>query len=125
MKRLGDYCQLPKGYYGPDQSVLLSARAGDLILWDSRTVHGGKVGKGRELALGTGSETSLPELARLSVPVCLTPRSGANPEVLNARLDMFATGQTTNHWPHQPRVVCKVCIDYHPIELSPEQAALL
>jgi ectoine hydroxylase-related dioxygenase (phytanoyl-CoA dioxygenase family) len=53
---------------------LIEADPGDLILWDSRTVHGGVV--------GPGDPNNTDELARLSFTICMTPRSKANEEVL-------------------------------------------
>jgi hypothetical protein len=45
----GDWCPgLSRLYpmWGANKPRLVTARAGDLVLWDSRTVHGGRVGKG-------------------------------------------------------------------------------
>lgn len=53
-------------------AVLLLAEPGDLILWDSRTIHGGHV--------GTGAAEANDELARMSVTVCMVPRSRATTE---------------------------------------------
>merc|ERR1719390_131282 len=44
MARRGDWCPLDQDDPLQGQGVLLVASAGDLILWDSRTVHGGVVG---------------------------------------------------------------------------------
>jgi len=32
----------------PLEGMLVKASAGDMILWDSRTIHGGRVGTGEE-----------------------------------------------------------------------------
>jgi ectoine hydroxylase-related dioxygenase (phytanoyl-CoA dioxygenase family) len=65
----GDFCVL----FGKDpvqkQKVLVLAEAGDLILWDSRTVHGGLVGTGRAMP-----KTGEAKLARLTQTVCMIPR---------------------------------------------------
>ncbi len=64
----GDFCVL----FGSDpvqrKKVLVRAEAGDLILWDSRTVHGGLVGTG---AFPRNGEA---KLARLTQTVCMIPR---------------------------------------------------
>ena len=52
--------------------MLLLAQPGDVILWDSRTIHGGHV--------GTGAGEADEELARMSVTVCMVPRSRATAE---------------------------------------------
>lgn len=106
-------------------AVLLKALAGDLILWDSRTLHGGRVGTGRNLSSSSASSTSsrkseddteitgsdacacLPpppspfNLARLAVTVCMTPRALASAGVLAARQKGFKKGYTFTHWPHE------------------------
>ena len=46
MKGRGDWCPLNAGDPLYHDAVLLKADPGDLILWDSRTIHGGKVGIG-------------------------------------------------------------------------------
>jgi ectoine hydroxylase-related dioxygenase (phytanoyl-CoA dioxygenase family) len=122
MRALGDFVKFPPGYYAPGDSVLLTAKAGDLILWDSRTAHGGKVGSGRHPNDG---EAESMELARLSLPICMTPRTFASDAVLRARRLMFEEGKTTNHWPHEPRVQNQVSLGYSPIVLSAAQQALL
>lgn len=135
LRELGDFCKVPPTYYhnelcaetsatsGPTADVgapmLVEAEPGDLILWDSRTVHGGRVGRGHSTSEGAV------ELARLSLPVCFTPRALASADVLAARRAMFADGKTTNHWPHAPRVQNQVSLGYVPIELRPDEEAVL
>jgi hypothetical protein len=72
---------------------LVVAEPGDLILWDSRALHGGYVGAGRKIATGN------PELARLSMTVCMVPASEASEEVLKKRAIAIEKGHTTTHWP--------------------------
>merc|ERR1712156_407267 len=60
-----DWLELPKDDKFIGTGKLLTVDPGCLILWDSRTIHGGYVGKG-----------PLPEedrLYRLSMTVCMTP----------------------------------------------------
>lgn len=75
-----------KSYHGQGQLVL--AQPGDLILWDSRTVHGGVVGSGDMSHLGIG------DLARLSFTVCMTPKKWATRDVLIGRRYAFLNGFT-------------------------------
>lgn len=76
---------------------LPEAQPGDLILWDSRTVHGGFIGTPSEEM----KQQALTELARLSFCVCMSPRSFATPNALAARKDAFDRGINTTHWPHE------------------------
>jgi len=70
---------------------LIEASPGDLVLWDSRVLHGGYVGSG-----GRAEET---DLARLSFAVCMTPGAILSQEAKGRRERAFAAGATTTHWP--------------------------
>ena len=48
----------------PVEGTLVEAEPGDMIIWDSRTIHGGMV--------GTGVDQEYDDLARLSFTVCMT-----------------------------------------------------
>lgn len=99
----GDWCPgladlYPKeGGGGGYEPRLVMAAAGDLILWDSRCVHGGAIGTGKIRTASAGTA----ELARLAVPVCMTPRAWATEHVLDLRRQAFARGQVLTHWPHE------------------------
>lgn len=122
MQHGGDWCPCPD----PDleeKALLLLAEPGDLVLWDSRTVHGGHVGTGLE-----GSNE--PELARLSVTVAMVPRRWASAEVLEKRRQGFMRGENFNHSPHEAGTStgtfrAPVPRTYVPITLSPAQEMLL
>jgi hypothetical protein len=69
-------------------TVQPSLNPGDLLLWDSRTVH----------------RVAAPECsasARMVAYVCMTPRSFASADVLAKRRLAFQTGIATTHWPHR------------------------
>lgn len=91
----GDWCPLMSDH---ESAILLLAEPGDLILWDSRTIHGGHVGSGSPCS---GCPEEFPELARMSVTVCMVPRSKASAEVLEARRQGFLMGKIFNHSPHE------------------------
>lgn len=74
---------------------LVEAQPGDLILWDSRSLHGGYVGKGGR----AGSVYPSLELARLSLAVCMVPRSDATSSDLHKRVRAVQQGHTLTHWP--------------------------
>ena len=110
------------------EASLVLASAGDLILWDSRTIHGGRVGTRPKQ-----DADSLPEhvdLARLSVTVSMTAKDRASKKVLDARIAGYKRGICFNHTPHEagsssgtiPTLVSKT---YKPVELSKEQLELL
>eukprot|EP00933_Yihiella_yeosuensis_P021583 TRINITY_DN17055_c2_g1_i2.p1 TRINITY_DN17055_c2_g1~~TRINITY_DN17055_c2_g1_i2.p1 ORF type:complete len:391 (-),score=53.77 TRINITY_DN17055_c2_g1_i2:199-1239(-) len=80
------------------QSELIEAEPGDLILWDSRALHGGYVGDGLKKIEPPDAQSQ--ELARLSLPVCMTPKEWASEEILEKRRYAVQRGITLTHWPH-------------------------
>lgn len=110
------------------EARLVSCRAGDLVLWDSRMVHcsvaatgratdggaadggsgdegGGDAtgivggGGGSDGSDGLAGETSTPQLLRLVAYVCMMPASSVPREVLERRRMHWHFGATTTHWP--------------------------
>jgi len=85
-----DWCVLPDQEDPILKDIqLINAKAGDLILWDSRLIHGGQIGSGQ----GKNEE-----LARLSVPVCMMPRKSIPEEIKKEREEAFINGNTLSHW---------------------------
>ena len=70
---------------------MVKCDAGDLILWDSRTIHGGKVGSGLKI--------DTEELARLSFTVCYTKKENLTPDLKQNRIKAFENQISTTHWP--------------------------
>eukprot|EP00301_Raphidiophrys_heterophryoidea_P022629 c6746_g1_i2.p3 GENE.c6746_g1_i2~~c6746_g1_i2.p3 ORF type:complete len:101 (-),score=22.59 c6746_g1_i2:166-468(-) len=68
-----------------------------MILWDSRTLHGGKVGDGQV----DQEVKDRVDFARLVLTVCMTPKSKATRRVLHQREEAFKRGITLTHWPHE------------------------
>lgn len=123
MRGAGDWCPCNERALR-EQAVLLLASPGDLILWDSRTIHGGIVGSGR-----TTTDDSA-DLARLSVTVAMTPRAWASQLVQQCRRDGFEKGANFNHCPHESgssngTIRAQVRQGYKPVSLTPVQEALL
>lgn len=103
-KRSGDF--VPIAVDDPILSqggVLLRAQAGDLLLWDSRTVH-----------CNTPALTALQDDWIDHTPpqegwqpirqvgyVCMTPRKFASADVIEKRKDAFVNNGSTSHWPHK------------------------
>lgn len=116
-RRPSDFCiQRVAGVTDPP-AVLLRAEAGDLILWDSRLIHGGRVGT-REAHVGSAA-CGADDLPRISIPICMTPRSFASTQVQEKRKRGFECGRTYTHWAHE--AVCtnfSVSGSFAPVELS-------
>merc|ERR1712232_1424146 len=100
-KGQGDWCVLKMSDPMQQCAELLLAEAGDLILWDSRTVHGGRV--------GTGS-AEVTDLARLSCTVAMSPRALASAEVLQQRRAGQVRGVAFNHCPHEAGTSSGTCM---------------
>lgn len=130
LKNRGDWCMLG-GINLTTEPQLLLADPGDLILWDSRTIHGGVVGTGvvpDGHAQGTGEPCG--EFARLAVTVAMTPRARASALVQAMRVDGFQAGRCFNHSPHEAgrssgTLTSKPPTGYSPILLNAAQAELL
>jgi hypothetical protein len=79
-----------------ERQILPICKAGDLVLWDSRTIHCNTP------SLVHPSICSHPadQLLRAAGYVCMNPTSMATPEVLAKRQLIFELGDGTTHWPH-------------------------
>ena len=127
----GNFVKVSDEKYLPG-ALVVEAKAGDLILWDSRVIHGSQVGPGMLEVQETGGTGGL---ARCSGLVCMTPRAKASQEVLNTRRVGFQSGVGFSHWPHEAHFSAAVNTDgrnitwkatqYKPLELTPEQRRVL
>jgi len=128
MQGIGDWCPLDADDPLYQDALLIKASPGDLILWDSRTIHGGKVGTGKKSVNNEQEEEkenanvnatspdsnygavkieqkeattpSKAPLVRLSVCVAMSPRSKATAQILKERKEGFDSGIAFNHCPH-------------------------
>ena len=92
MQRLlsgGDFVKVDDVKYDPE-AIVVEAKAGDLILWDSRVIHGSRVGPATLQPGGGG-------LARCTGLVCMTPRARASLEVRVKREAAFQSGAGFTH----------------------------
>ena len=112
----GNWGPLPPNVFPSGSGKLVEAKAGDLILWDSRTIHGGIRGEG-------GGDPD--ELARLAVTVCMQPRRYLTSAIAKLRKEGFKKGWGFNHHPTDPVFTAGSPIDYVPIKLTQEQMKLL
>eukprot|EP01048_Picozoa_sp_COSAG05_P010719 COSAG05_NODE_961_length_6421_cov_4.206738_3_plen_721_part_00 len=81
---------------------LVTAPAGSLLLWDSRTVHCNTPAQVASDA-GAASPSQTPsqtlELLRAVSYVCMVPRSFADADTLRNRVGAFEAREGTSHWP--------------------------
>eukprot|EP00929_Paragymnodinium_shiwhaense_P092893 TRINITY_DN52927_c0_g1_i1.p1 TRINITY_DN52927_c0_g1~~TRINITY_DN52927_c0_g1_i1.p1 ORF type:complete len:411 (-),score=77.51 TRINITY_DN52927_c0_g1_i1:608-1840(-) len=107
LRKRGDFIPISEDDPLVEQTVALPVQPGDLVLFDSRLVHGSEPAPGFEGAAdlrGSGQAAKL-DLLRMAVPVCMVARQAVeDAEALHAwRLDAVARGVTTKHWPHKMR----------------------
>ena len=67
---------------------------GDMMLWDSRTVHCSSPGPQAEVATNEAS----PELLRVASLVCMMPKAHSNPEVIAHRRAAVESLTSTTNW---------------------------
>lgn len=81
---------------------LITCRAGDLVLWDSRCVHCNAPGRRdlRPVLNASESASATVELLRMVAYICMTPKAKASEEVLSQRREAYQGRLTTSHWPH-------------------------
>lgn len=70
------------------QPLKVCAEPGDLIVWDSRTVHYG------------AEPTEKSDVIRTVIYASYTPASFAKPEALETKAEIFKLWGGTTHWPH-------------------------
>eukprot|EP00931_Biecheleriopsis_adriatica_P073453 TRINITY_DN47736_c0_g1_i1.p1 TRINITY_DN47736_c0_g1~~TRINITY_DN47736_c0_g1_i1.p1 ORF type:complete len:441 (-),score=84.21 TRINITY_DN47736_c0_g1_i1:147-1469(-) len=106
---------------------LVCAKAGDLVLWDSRCVHCNTPGileaetaknscescaddlmsSSENMSAATtvssaeSSADPMPELLRVVSYVCMAPAAWASDDVVSRRKDAFIKNVTANHWPYE------------------------
>ena len=76
-----------------NKQILPLCQAGDMILWDSRTIHCSTP------ALEPPT-TSADELLRITAYICMTPKKLAGNKVLQNRIQAYMRDMTLHHWPH-------------------------
>jgi len=84
---------LTEGDGGPRQ---LMAKAGDLLLWDSRTVH-----CNTQPIIENESVLNGEDLIRAVAYICMTPAAWCSEETLKQRREGTTQRVTTSHWPHE------------------------
>merc|ERR1719265_289847 len=73
---------------------LVSCKAGDLVLWDSRTVHANAPAPGQP-------DCPADRLLRAAAYICMTPKKFASADILKGRRSAYEMWYSTSHWPHK------------------------
>eukprot|EP00299_Pterocystis_sp_00344_P014370 c7111_g1_i6.p1 GENE.c7111_g1_i6~~c7111_g1_i6.p1 ORF type:complete len:314 (-),score=48.73 c7111_g1_i6:40-981(-) len=96
---------------------MICCKAGDIVLWDSRTIHCNAP------AIRRPAKTKS-DLLRLVGYICMCPRHTATKKILDQRKEAFAKQITTSHYPNLFR---KSSTDQRTptFQLTPEQKSLV
>lgn len=103
-----------------DPQIMPRCKAGDMILWDSRTIH---------CSSPALVQPTLPldQLLRVASYICMVPSTKADEGVINRRVEMYQCNATGTHWPHLLKFKKNQTdnISKEISELSPEGLSLL
>lgn len=104
--------------------IKVCCKAGDMVLWDSRTIHCNTHAT-RARPLPTDGSILPPR--RLVAYVCMTPASRLTPRLVKERQQAFLQGDTTSHWPEDCRVAGRKnwATNYKPPNLPPAALKLI
>jgi hypothetical protein len=107
--------------------VKLVIEAGDMVLWDSRTIH-----CNHPVTKLSPDPEAANRLKRLTAYICMTPASLAQnlEELVKYRIYAFQKGVTTTHWPHEFYPSWSVKdklpgVGASAVKLTPEQVTLI
>lgn len=90
-----NYLAIPPSFHAlADRQILVKCSAGDMILWDSRTIHCNNP------SIEDPIHQPADKLLRAVGYVCMTPAEWATDEVIDKRALMFEYGIGSTHWPH-------------------------
>ncbi|CAJ1387105.1 unnamed protein product [Effrenium voratum] len=95
--------------------TLVSCRAGDLVLWDSRCLH-------CNTPASDMPDRPRDELLRACVYVCMTPKAWCPEKALEQRRKGYELRVTTSHWPHRHVMgfgwakAGRLCLEEAPLE---------
>ena len=89
-----NFLEVPPSFHALKQKQILPlCKAGDMILWDSRTIHCSTPA----LEAPTASPD---ELLRIAAYVCMTPSRLAGKDVIQNRIEAYMREVSMYHWPH-------------------------
>jgi hypothetical protein len=87
--KLDDHREYEWYYSNGCERTSIKCKAGDMVLWDSRTIHAGQE------AVRGRSKANI----RIVAYVCMQPRAMCSEAMLKKKLNAFENKRTTNHWP--------------------------
>lgn len=90
--------------------VRVLAKAGDFVLWDSRTAHYG---------IEPLKERNKANF-RSVLYICMTPRKLISEKSLKSKKKGFLKMRMTTHWPHRAKLFRKYPMEFNDIEKIPE-----
>jgi hypothetical protein len=106
--------------------IKVACKAGDFVLWDSRTIHCNESARSSRPLPKDGSV--LPP-RRIVSYICMTPASRLTETVHANRIQAYTNGDTTSHWPEDvftPSVrKNNDRKNYKPVELTEDQKKLI
>ncbi len=92
-------------------AYLICAKAGDLILWDSRTIHCNTPSIVDFKEIYNEKLVDKYEIIRLVSYVCMVPYSHASKRVIESRKEGFRLKKPTSHWPTEEITTTYTCDD--------------
>jgi len=104
--------------------IKICAKAGDMLLWDSRTIHCNSPAT-TPRPLPTDGTILSPR--RLVAYVCMTPTNRISPQLKAKRLEAYKIGHTTSHWPEDCNISGRrnTVGGYTPVSLNDSQKQLI
>lgn len=86
---------------------LIRCKAGDMILWDGRTIHCNS--RALDYSDADSAESVVPnsvDIIRACAYICMVPRVLASDEVIHLRKEAFIHNESTNHCKFYFLVIC-------------------
>eukprot|EP01087_Luapelamoeba_hula_P006035 TRINITY_DN16188_c0_g1_i1.p1 TRINITY_DN16188_c0_g1~~TRINITY_DN16188_c0_g1_i1.p1 ORF type:complete len:378 (+),score=58.36 TRINITY_DN16188_c0_g1_i1:52-1134(+) len=125
----GDFVRMQNAVWSYEAAALspikVCAKAGDMVLWDSRTIH---CNTPPTTFRPIPADGSVLPLRRLVAYVCMTPASRLTPELIYQRQNAYEFGHTSTHWPEECNVAGRTNHSkraYKKVPLSASQRALI
>jgi ectoine hydroxylase-related dioxygenase (phytanoyl-CoA dioxygenase family) len=89
-----NFVEIPPTFHALNRKQILPlCQAGDMILWDSRTMHCSTP------ALEQPTQP-IDQLLRVAAYICMTPKEWATKEVIQNRVQAYMREMSLHHWPH-------------------------
>jgi len=114
------------------EAIVVGCKAGDLIVWDSRTIHCNSPAlvspEADDVKVNHSLEDKQWDLIRMVGYICMTPANMADEKTIQRRREVFTRSGSTNHWPHECHILGLAPArvkDKKLEDLSPEQRALI